>query len=102
MHGVQRPPVLDGPRRWRRHVSRDFTSAEWMETLLRHPRQQLAELERTIRYIREQAFREGATAHLRGSYQECPFCKEGAADLPRHLILCEEVPEHLREDPLPS
>lgn len=79
-------------------MSRDNTSAEWMEDLLRHPRQQLEQLERTIGYIRGQAFKEGATAHLRGTWWECPFCKEGVPNLPQHLILCEEVPEHLRED----
>lgn len=79
-------------------MSRDLTSAEWAEQLLQPRRMELDHQTAVLGYVREQAFLEGVTAHLRDTYWKCPFCHDGTANLPEHLITCEQVPEHLREE----
>lgn len=86
-------------------VSRDLTSAEWAEEILRPRELELVDLKRRISYVRRRAYYEGLTAHLRpgnadGAAHSCPFCSEEWPDLHDHLIICQEVPDELRE-PLP-
>lgn len=83
-------------------MSRDLTSEEWAEDILRPEQERVQRLERYLSYVRQQAYYEGLTHHLRpgkqgGLLHECPFCSaEEAGGLFAHLIACEEVPEHLR------
>ena len=84
-------------------MSRDMTSGEWLEELVRPRKMALEELERHLSYIRQQAYYEGLTHHLRPGrggepFHVCPFCSyEAPASLHDHLITCEEVPQHFHE-----
>jgi hypothetical protein len=82
-------------------MSRDNSSEEWAEAILRSRRQEFEELERYVGYVRRQAYYEGLTDHLRPGKQgtpfhECPFCSAEELDLHTHLITCEEVPPELK------
>jgi hypothetical protein len=82
-------------------VSRDLTSAEWVENLVGPRERELEELKRHLSYVRQRAYYEGLTHHLRPGVQgtpfhECPFCSAEEVDLHGHLITCEDVPPELR------
>ncbi len=84
-------------------MSRDNTSEEWAEAILRPEQQRVEQLERYVSYVRREAYREGLTHHLRAGNQgtpfhTCPFCSadDNVDGLFNHQITCDEVPEHLR------
>jgi hypothetical protein len=82
-------------------MSRDHSSQDWAEAILSSRRLEFEELERYVGYVRQQAYYEGLTAHLRPGqhgtpFHECPWCSSEELDLKAHLLTCEEVPPELR------